>query len=207
MSGSARPCPVIYTHMDKERAGELVSLCGENDFALAAIDGINWNTALSPWPAPAAFRGSENFLGGADAHIDLLTGKIMPAVCLQLGFTPLYSAIMGYSLDGLFALYALYKSSAFARAASVSGSLWYDGFIDYIKTNAFKTLPERVYFSLGDRESATKNARLATVYDCTLQAERHFAAQGIKTELELNAGGHFADVTERMAKAITHTFC
>lgn len=203
--GSARPCPVIYTHTDIGRANELALLCEGMDFVLAAIDDVDWNSSLSPWPAPAAFRGGEAFFGEADAHINSLTGHIMPAVRSCLDFAPSYSAIIGYSLDGLFALYSLYKTDAFARAASISGSLWYDGFLAYILANAPREKPERIYFSLGERESATKNARLAAVYDCTVQAEKHFAALGCKTAFELNPGGHFVDVSKRIAKAINYT--
>ena len=38
-----------------------------------------------------------------------------------------FIGIAGYSLAGLFALYALYKTDAFTRVASMSGSLWFPG--------------------------------------------------------------------------------
>lgn len=38
-----------------------------------------------------------------------------------------FIGIAGYSLAGLFALYALYKTDVFTRVASMSGSLWFPG--------------------------------------------------------------------------------
>lgn len=198
--------PVVFTHMDAERAGEVVAKSMDIPYTLAAISGVDWEKQLSPWPAKAAFRGGDDFLGLADEHISELTNHIIPRVYNELDTPPTCNAILGYSLDGLFALYTLYKSSQFDYAASVSGSLWYDGFIEYMEAHDMRVLPKRVYLSLGDKEKNTRNARLSTVYDNTVKVERFLSSKEIKTVFELNSGGHFVDVSSRIAKAIRYLF-
>lgn len=198
----AADCPVIYIHAAAEAMPELISLLGERKIILAAVDEVDWEADLPPWPAPKAFRGGVDFIGGGDAYLSELTGKIVPAVEETLGFSPRHRIIAGYSMAGLFAIYALYRTGIFNRAVSVSGSLWYDGFLDFIKDNRPVCLPERVYFSLGDHEAVTRNQRLAAVQDCTLQAERQLRDMGVSTEFELNEGNHFADVGQRIAKGL-----
>ena len=198
----AADCPVIYIHADAEAMSELLSLLGERRIILAAVEEVDWEADLSPWPAPKAFRGGVEFTGGADAYLSEFTEEIVPAVEETLGFSPRHRILAGYSMAGLFAIYALYRTDIFNRAVSVSGSLWYDGFLDFIKDNRPVRQPDRVYFSLGDHEAVTRNQRLAAVQDCTAQAEQHMRNMGVTTVFELNAGNHFADVGQRIAKGL-----
>ena len=195
-------CPILYTHLSAEDAEALISLLGNHRFILAAIDGVNWGQELSPWPAPRAFRGGKDFTGDADIYCKELAEQIIPSVEAALGITPAYRAITGYSMAGLFAIYSLYRTDIFHLAASVSGSLWYDGFLDFMKHNQPIRLPERVYFSLGDLESRTKNQKLAKVGACTQEANKLLNHSGVKTIYEINIGNHFDEVLERIARGL-----
>jgi predicted alpha/beta superfamily hydrolase len=197
----AGPCPVVYTHLPAADAEAVAALQGDTRFVLVAVDGVDWNADLSPWPAPKVFSQQEDFAGGADAYVKDLEGMV-PAVEARLGFTPTSRFIAGYSLAGLFAVYALYRISLFTRVASMSSALWYDGFLEFLKTHRPLASLEKAYFSLGDREKKTRNPRLAAVEDCTVAAENVFRSQGIPTVLEFHPGNHFADVTKRMAQGI-----
>ena len=145
-------CGIVYAVMDHQSAGGIWCLLKGRGLALAAISGVDWNRELSPWPAPKAFRGSDDFSGAAPAFLRKLTGHIVPLVENRLDFTPSSRAIAGYSLAGLFALWAVFEADTFDRAASVSGSLWYDGFLEHMNTSILRDGVERVYLSLGDRE-------------------------------------------------------
>ncbi len=194
--------PVVYLHASAEAVEGVASLLSDIKVILAAVDDVDWECDLSPWPATRAFRGGTDFMGGADAYLAELTEQIVPAVEGTIGFTPCCRGIAGYSMAGLFAVYALYRTDIFSRAASVSGSLWYDGFLDFMNENRPVRLPETVYFSLGDREEVTKNRRLATVQNCTAAAEKRMRDLGVKAVFEINEGNHFADVSERIAKGL-----
>ena len=194
--------PIVYTHFSADAAEAVAQLLAPIPVTLVAIDGIDWNRQLSPWPATRAFRGEEDFAGEATLYLKELTENILPAVEKTLLIPPTYRAISGYSMAGLFAVYALYHTDLFAQAASISGSLWYDDFADFLKTNQPVKVPERIYFSLGDRESAVRNQRLARVGSCTTEAAQIMQELGVKTIFEWNPGNHFAEVPERMAKGI-----
>ena len=52
-------------------------------------------------------------------------------------------------------------------------------------------IPEKVYLSLGDRESKTRNPVMATVGDRTAKAESMFREMGSEVVFESNPGNHF----------------
>lgn len=194
--------PAVYVHMDERESDEAARLLTGAKLTLIAVDGVDWDAELSPWPEPKAFKGGEDFSGGAKAYLEVLTGKLIPETERAAGLSPEYRAIAGYSLAGLFALWSLYETEDFTRAATVSGSLWYDGFLDFMRKNRPVGTPEKVYFSLGDRESATKNQRMATVESRTAEAEKLMSSLGARTVFQMNEGGHFVDAAKRTAAGI-----
>ena len=117
-----------------QEAEEVWNACQElktQPFSLAAIQIDDWNAALSPWPAKAVFKGEQDFAGQADAYLQELTGSIIPEITELLPEKPQYHVIAGYSMAGLFAVYALYRTQVFTHAASALGSLWNSGFLEY----------------------------------------------------------------------------
>ena len=193
---------VVYAIMDESDAKEVWAALDEPKPTLAAVSGVDWNRELSPWPAPKAFRGSDDFSGAAPAFLRKLTGHIVPLVENRLDFTPSSRAIAGYSLAGLFALWAVFEADTFDRAASVSGSLWYDGFLEHMNTSILRDGVERVYLSLGDREKNTRNPRMAVVEERTRQMAELLEAKGSPVTFELTQGGHFNDAPGRITRAI-----
>lgn len=174
----------------------------KSDFALAAVSGLRWEDDLTPWPIPPIMKGAAPCAGQADAYIDLLTGRMLPQILAGLPATPAYLALAGYSLAGLFALYAVYRTDRFARVASASGSLWYPDIVDYIQNHAPIRQPDCLYLSLGDKEGRTRNPLMRSVEDNTRLLADFYRDVGIPTALEMNPGGHFNDPTGRMARAI-----
>jgi predicted alpha/beta superfamily hydrolase len=116
--------------------------------------------------------------------------------------TPSFTGIAGYSLAGLFALYATYRCEVFDRVASMSGSLWFPNFRDNILSHQMKKQPEKMYFSLGDKEAKTRNRLLKAVQSNTEEIVKHYEQLGINVTWELNPGNHFRDAALRSAKGI-----
>ena len=172
------------------------------DFALAAVSGLCWEDDLTPWSIPPIRKGGAPCGGRADAYIDLLTRRILPEILAILPAEPAYLALAGYSLAGLFALYAMYRTDRFARIASVSGSLWYPGIVDFVQGHVPVRQPDCLYLSLGDKEGRTRNALMRPVEDNTRLLAAFYRNAGIHTVLEMNPGGHFNDPNGRMARAI-----
>ena len=160
------------------------------DFRLIACRVHDWNTELSPWEAPAVF-GRQDFGSGAK---DTLRA-IIP-LCEDR--TKSY-CIGGYSLAGLFALWAAGQTNIFRGTAAASPSVWFPGFTDYLAGQALKS--RDVYLSLGDKEEKTKNPVMAAVADRIRDTYALLTEQGVNCTLEWNPGNHFRDSALRTAKA------
>lgn len=162
----------------------------KEDFRMIALCVEDWNRDLSPWPASPVF-GSEGFGGGAERTLAEVL-KFCPGKEKRC-------FLGGYSLAGLFALWAGCQSDAFAGIAAASPSVWYPGFDAYLKTHAFH--PGSVYLSLGDREEKTRNPVMGTVGARIRETYELLRERGICCTLEWNPGGHFRDAELRTAKA------
>ena len=163
---------------------------------IAVPRGIVWNRDLSPWAAEKVFPKGEPFTGGGEAYLEELRRDILPA----LGGGRLM--IAGYSMGGMFALYAALSLGVFEAAASASGSMWFPGFTDWMRSAEGK-LP-RAYLSVGDREKLGKNPAFASIEDKTREAEEILQEKGTEVFFELNPGNHFAEPEKRLEKAIRH---
>ena len=159
-------------------------------FCLTAVKVDNWNNDLSPWEAPAVF-GKENFGGGASKTLEELL-----RLCADKSKT---YYIGGYSLAGLFALWAAYQTDVFSGAAAASPSMWFPDFDVYMEQNVIRT--GTVYLSLGDREEKAKNPVMATVGGRIRKAHELLKKNNVNSILEWNDGNHFKDPDIRTAKA------
>ena len=69
--------------------------------------GVNlWEQNFSPWCAPRVFAKGPNFGDGAQKTLDTLINQIIPWSESELTEPPTYRALVGYSLAGLFSLWA-----------------------------------------------------------------------------------------------------
>ena len=171
-------------------------------FPLLCINNLNWQKDMCPWDSPALIKNEKDFIGGADEYLFLLEKEIIPRAVEILGEEPTYYALAGYSLAGLFALYAGYRSSLFSRIASVSGSLWYPDFVSFAKEKKMLSKVERLYLSLGTEEAKTKHAVLSTIERKTRELVEHYQSSGYCVKFEQNPGNHFCEVEQRIEKAI-----
>lgn len=172
------------------------------NFIFAAVTIENWESDLSPWKAKKVFKGGSDFGSGADEQIKILTDTVLPQIRRQTGISDGPCYIAGYSFAGLFALYSLYRTTFFSGAASVSGSLWFPGFTDFAINHKFPRKPDALYFSLGDKESSTRNEIMKTVGENTERLFTHYNKQKITCTYEINPGNHFQEPEKRLAKGI-----
>ena len=108
----------------------------------------------------------------------------------------------GYSLAGLFALYAIYQTDLFSRVGSMSGSLWFSSMKKYIFSHEPKHWPDCMYFSLGDKESKTRNPILRSVRQNTEDIQSFFQDKGIDSAFQLNPGIHYNHAVDRTAAGL-----
>lgn len=105
----------------------------------------------------------------------------------------------GYSLAGLFALWAATQNDALYGVAAASPSVWFPGWPEYEAAHPIQA--QRVYLSLGDREEHTKKQTMASVGDNIRALHTALTRRGTDSALEWNAGGHFKDADLRTARA------
>lgn len=203
---------VVYVNGEGE-IGEFIEKiephfdCDCKPFIFVGIEPQNWNSDFTPWPAPALTKKTEAFKGEADNYLRKLTHEIKPFVdeSYRTRKEPNNTALVGYSLAGLAAVYAMYKTSVFGKIASISTSMWYDGFIEFLEKSNPVSNDTKVYMSLGKSEEKSRNQRMAKVGDCTRKAFDVLKSQlSVKENLilEWNNGGHFTDISERFEKAV-----
>lgn len=197
--------PVIYLNTFSQEEEQVVGELQKQRlpaFSLVSVSDLDWNRDMVPWDHPPVFQKGEPFTGGADAYLRLLTGAILPEAEKALPGPPCWRGLAGYSLAGLFAVYAIYQTDMFSRIASMSGSLWFPGMLDYIRSHPCKRVPDCIYLSLGDRESKTRNPLMRTVRENTEAFLGYCQNRGIRSEFQLNPGNHFSNPAGRIAAGI-----
>lgn len=175
--------------------------------AVLSLEGAQWDRDYTPWPAQGP-KGRA-FSGGAPAFLQTLVEEIVPWAEAELPILTgrAHRCLAGYSLGGLAALYGGLETGAFERLASVSGSLWYPGWVEYLQGRlATASVPLGVYCSLGKAEAKTRFGPMAACAADTERTVELFRASlgEQKVCFEWNNGPHFFELTERMLKALRH---
>lgn len=197
------PPPLIVCHY-LDKPAELWKILDKNyrlPCHLAAIDGVTENEFL-PYACPEL--GERFSIAHGPEYYQTLTTELIPALKAKLtepvGEDPI---IAGYSLAGLFALWAAAQpNSHFDQAISCSGSLWYPGAIAAITPPPYRYLTS-VYLSVGVQEKNKGPEMFRAVEQRTREAYELY--NNCSCCLKLNPGGHFDQVTERFAKGILWT--
>lgn len=205
-SGREADGPIVYLNTYAGEGGQVYQALQDNgchDVTLAVISGLDWNHDMAPWEIPPISEKDPPCTAGSDEYLRLLTEEIVPEAERKLSGKVLWRGLAGYSLAGLFAFYALYQTDFFSRIASVSGSLWFPGFLEYVLSHEMKRKPDCLYLSVGDRECRTKNPYLRTVQERTEQIAAFCSGRNMETIFQLNPGNHFQNAVQRMASGIS----
>ena len=166
----------------------------------AAFAVEDWNDALSPWPAPPVF-GQHGFAGQAEKTLAYIQNRLIPELVAAYHLAERTKiALCGYSLSGLFALWAGSQSERFRAVAGVSPSVWFPGYGDYEQAHPIRA--KHVYLSLGDREEQTKNRAMAAVGNEIRALYARLSERKVDCALEWNAGNHFCEPELRVAKGV-----
>ena len=162
----------IYTQMSSVAGAPVVYLLGDMadnspvqvpvGVSLVHIGVDLWEENFSPWCAPRVFAKGPNFGDGAQKTLDTLINQVVLWAESDLTEPPAYRALVGYSLAGLFSLWAGVSqqvargcqpddapsqpgpssqpgaphvdapATTFQRVGAVSGSFWFPGLLDYV---------------------------------------------------------------------------
>lgn len=187
----------VDSHDMEEMANEIeyIERNSARRFCLAAVKIKKWNDELTPWEAPPVF-GKIPFGNGAAQTLDFICRHLVPSLQQECKCNDVY--LGGYSLAGLFALWASCQTAMLRGVVAASPSVWYKDWLEYSRQNP--SLAHKIYLSLGDRESHSKNKLMATVADAINKQKDILDAQQKDCTLEWNQGNHFTDNGERTAK-------
>ena len=181
---------MVDDHDLEELSAELEIICRAGiPFSLCAVQVSDWFSDLSPWEAQPVF-GKQAFGSGAGETLTFIETELIPAMYRLFEIESGTKKIIGgYSLAGLFALFAAYESSIFEGCAAVSPSVWFEGWDRYAEGHTFGA--RFAYLSLGNREEKTRNRQMALVGErIRVQAEL-LKKSGVQNILEWNEGNHF----------------
>ena len=181
----------------EEEAAQLSALTGRS-FLLVTIELEDWTLDLMPWPDGNISRNPEAGKHGQET-LDYILQDLLPELEQKYGRLPVIFG--GYSLGGLFALWAAGRTDRFQAVAAASPSVWIHGWLPFAKKNV--PLAGHIYLSLGDREEHVKNQAIARVGD-NLRAYYELLQKQLNQDrctLVWEEGNHFADNAGRLARA------
>ena len=120
----------IYTQMSSVAEAPIVYLLGDvadnspiqvpKGISLVRIGVDLWKENFSPWCAPRVFAKGPNFGDGAQKTLDTLINQVVPWAESDLTEPPAYRVLVGYSLAGLFSLWAGMTQSGTSQQAARS---------------------------------------------------------------------------------------
>ena len=229
----------VHTQMSSVAGAPVVYLLGDvaDNSPVQVPAGVSlvnvcvdlWEENFSPWCAPRVFAKGPNFGDGAQKTLDTLINHVIPWTESELTDPPAYRALVGYSLAGLFSLWAGVSqpgapqqvargmspqvscgcqsdapAATFQRIGAVSGSFWFPGLLDYVDQQLSEGVVglTHAYLSLGDREARTPNPQIMHVRENAELLASKLDNAGITSTFELNRGNHFQNVEGRMQKAL-----
>ena len=198
---------ICYMILPEGIKGELYDglkgLSEKHGISIVVIEDVNWNDDLTPWPAVGVFKKAKPFGGKAAAFLNKLTHEIIPETERDLGIEDAERTLLGVSLSGLFAVWTAFNTDAFSNIISLSGSLWYDGFVEWMIEQTPSPQLKKICMLLGEKEKNAKEKRMATVEERTLAAADILKEKSQATvTFELVEGTHFSPVLPRMERAM-----
>jgi predicted alpha/beta superfamily hydrolase len=170
--------------------------------SVVRVEVSDWGDALTPWPAAALYRGEPDYGGHAQETLCWLLQEALPAAERAAGIDPSARAIAGYSLAGLFSLYAFLHEPSFAAAGCLSGSLWYEGWMQHVQETQLPTQGRYAYFSLGKKERRASRPQLKLVQENTEACIELLSARGLATDYVLHPGGHLTGIDHRISAGL-----
>lgn len=227
----------VHTQLSSVAGAPVVYLLGDvaDNSPVQVPEGVGlvnvgvdlWEKNFSPWCAPRVFAKGPNFGDGAQKTLDALINQVIPWAESELSVPPAYRVLVGYSLAGLFSLWAGASqpgvsrsgipqqvargcqpdntpTTTFQRIGAVSGSFWFPGLLDYVDQQLNRGVVgfTHAYLSLGDRETRTPNPQIMHVRENAELLANKLENAGITSTFELNRGNHFQNVEGRMQKAL-----
>lgn len=200
-----RVCYILYPF---EGLGEWIEEAAQKyDLTIVGVTGMDWDDDLTPWPAQGQPPGSPDFRGRGPAFLKTLTTQVLPQVEQKLGISAgAERTLVGVSLSGLFTLWQWMIDDTFHNIISLSGSFWYEGFAEWIKTHPVPKKTGRAYFLLGNQEARTNVKAFQPVQTDTVEIVNYLHNNGINDHFDLVPGNHYQYGLQRLNRSFVWMF-
>ena len=204
-STAVRKDKIAYILYPMDMLGNWVeTAAGKYGVTIVVITGMDWQNVFSPWPAPGVPKGDPDFKGESPEFLKTLQEKVIPKIENTLGIDKAAERnLIGVSMSGLFALWQWMVCDTFRSIASLSGSFWYEGFIEWMRKTGIPHKTGMGFFLLGDQEPRSNIKAFNSVGVDTDEIVRLLKAAGIKVEFQSVPGNHFSDPIPRLEKAFS----
>ena len=175
-----------------------IAVLSQTPFVLATVELEDWIIDLMPWPDRNISREEEAGRHAPDT-LHYILDALIPELKRRFDDRPII--LGGYSLGGLFALWAAGQTDGFKALAAASPSVWIREWISYATKQP--PMAEAIYLSLGEREEHVKNRAIARVGDCLREQYALLQRQmgPDRCTLVWEEGNHFTDNEGRLARA------
>lgn len=203
---------VLYVHDGKqfmsifhELLPTLEESCLSNLPILVAIHPLNRLEEYTPWPKEALDPKFPPFGGLGDHYLTHLAKEIKPYVDAHYDTLPdpTSTGMLGFSLGGLISVYAAYTREEFGIIGSISGSFWYDGWLEYISAQELTNPNLKIFISSGRNEGLNKDNRMQKAAEATLITQQALSKMtGQEINVAWDDGGHHDFRLERHAFAL-----
>lgn len=195
---------IVYILYPMDMLNDWIETAAKNHgVTIVVITGMDWQNVFSPWPAPGVPKGTPDFKGDSPEFLKLLQQKVIPQVEALLGAPEdVERSLIGVSMSGLFALWQWLICDTFQNIGSLSGSFWYEGFVDWTESLHIPRKEGKGFFLLGDQEAKSKIKAFSTVAAATQKILTLLESAGIAVEFESVAGNHYANPIPRLDKAL-----
>ena len=202
---SGRICYVLYPFDCLD--DWIASAARKFGVSMALVTGIDWDDALTPWPAKGQPPGAPDFKGCAADFLSTLITWVIPEVERRLHILPgAERTLAGVSLSGLFTLWQWAIGNTFRNIISLSGSFWYHGFVEWLTARPIPRKDGKAYFLLGALEAKTKVKAFQPVQTDTAEIVTYLRRNGIECFFELVPGNHYQDGVLRLDRAFSWMF-
>ena len=171
------------------------------------IPADGWNDMLTPWAEPGETPDSPPFAGHASKTLKIIHEQVIPAAEKTLAVQKVGERdLIGVSLSGLFTLWQWMQWDTFMSIASLSGSVWFPGFMQWFEGVEVPIKKGKAFFLLGEKEPKAWIKAYRSVGENTEAIVKKLQTYGINTTFQWVPGDHFADPIGRAEDALRALF-
>lgn len=172
--------------------------------AIVVITDMDWQNVFSPWPAGGVPSGSPDFKGESNDFLNILQHTVIPDIESALGYRANPErTLVGVSMSGLFALWQWIICDTFTNIACLSGSFWYEGFMDWFNAHPVSHKDGTAFFLLGNQETESSIREFQTVGVNTATIIDLLKKEGVKVMFRSVPGNHYSNPIPRLDAAFS----